>query len=132
MGNHSWGSIIYDGTKYIAVGGDYQTLYTATSTDCENWVVSQKEYTTNTHTTDGWVGVAYNNTEYIAISAYGYISTSTDGSIWTTPVENTSLGISNSGIFYINQTVYGNPKFVVIKKTGDFCFSEDIENWTKA
>ena len=132
LGNHSWGSIIYDGTKYIAIGGNYQTLYTATSTDCENWVVSQKEYTTNTHTTDEWVGVAYDNTKYIAISAYGHISTSTDGSVWTTPIENTSLGISNSGIFYINQTVYGNPKFVVIKKTGDFCFSEEAENWTKA
>ena len=81
----------------------------------------------DTSTSYNWTGITYGNNKFVAIGDGGYISTSTDGVTWTTPVKNSNLG-SNAwtGI------AYGNNKFVALGMGGYISTSTDGVTWTDA
>lgn len=58
-----------------------------------------------------WVGIAYNGSEYMAVSSNGYVSTSSDLTNWSTPLKDNTLSgetIKDIGI------VYADSKFLAI------------------
>lgn len=76
---------------------------------------------------NSWSNVTYDGTKFVAISQTGYISTSTDGETWTTPVQNSDLGNNTwRGL------VYDGTKFVALGSSGWISTSTDGTTWTTA
>ena len=76
-----------------------------------------------------WCAVAYGNGKYVATGYHfsekkTYTTTSTDGTTWTTPIEN---GIVNVTPYSI---IYGNGKFVIVSSDGYTSTSTNGINWT--
>ena len=84
---------------------------------------------------NNWYGITYDGSKFIAITNGGYISTSTDGEIWTTPVQTSELG-NNSWreITYVGSvsTVFGAS--VALSLTGKIAYSynQDYTTWYMA
>ena len=75
-----------------------------------------------------WQRVIWDGTKYIALSDTGYISTSTDGTTWTTAVAVANLGTDKQwrGLAY-NGSIY-----VALSKTGYISTSTNGTTWTAA
>lgn len=56
--------------------------------------------------TNSWNAIAYGNGKYVAVGSSGYVTTSTNGTSWTTPVR---IGTED---WY--SVTYGNGKFVAV------------------
>jgi hypothetical protein len=72
-----------------------------------------------------WGSIVQTNDKYVALSSTGWISTSTDGTTWTTPVQNTTLGANN---WY--GLCYNGDKFVTLSSNGSISTSTDGTTWT--
>jgi len=73
--------------------------------------------------TNNWRAIAYGNGKYVAVGDNGYVTTSTDGVNWTTPIQKQS-GISNW-----SKIVYGNGKFFAFTNYGYVTTSVDGITW---
>ena len=118
LGNNTWYSIAYDGTKFVALGN---SGYISTSTDGENWTAAVQNANLGSN---NWQSIAYDGTKFVALGNSGYISTSTDGENWTAAVQNADLGSSNW-----RALVYNGTKFVALGLSGGTSTSTDGENW---
>lgn len=68
-----------------------------------------------------WYAIAYGNGKYVAISTDGYVTTSTNGSTWTTPQQVTSN--------HLYDIIFADGKFVAVGyKT--VMYSTDGNLWT--
>lgn len=124
-GRYEFKKMVYANGIYIATTGR-QGIYT--STDGINW----NYITINTEMThaSGWNGIAYGNGKFVIIyEAYGYVSTSTDGETWTTPIKHEKMQVS--------ALCYANGKFVTTYSNvynGHYCLynwiSTDGVNWS--
>ena len=81
-----WIDVTYDGTKFVAL--EQYDGYGAVSFNGIDWMRTGAQLGTTSY----WKSLAYSNDGFIAISESGYISTSIDGVIWTTPVKISNLG----------------------------------------
>ena len=116
LGNHSWKALMYDGTKFVALGSGY----TSTSTDGETWTsAAYSRYLSQAKS------IAYDGTKYVAMSESGDVTTSTDGTTWLQPTY-----VSNLGNNAWNCLVYANNKFVALGQSGKISTSTDGETWT--
>lgn len=59
--------------------------------------------------TNAWFDIAFGNGKYVAVGDNGYISTSTNGTSWTTPKQ--------VGTTRWSKIAYGNGKFFAITLT---------------
>jgi protein associated with RNAse G/E len=96
--------------KYIAVSRSGKTY---TSTDGRNWV----EGGTLTGSSY-WTDITCSNNEILVIGQ-NYLSTSTDGTTWTTPVSRQGTLVTKT-----------NEQFVVANSNGYVAYSRDGERWT--
>ena len=115
----SWRGLVYNGTKYIAVGGDGNI---STSTDGTTW----EEIRYDSNLPEYIKTIGYNGTTYVVLGGYGYISTSSDGENWTiTDVEN--LNVDD---FY--SLAWDGSKFVALGNNGYISTSTNGSTWTEA
>ena len=71
--------------------------------------------------------VTYGNNKFVALSYHGHISTSTDGTTWTSAVRNNNLGND----MWLSLT-YDGTKFVALDRDGYISTSTDGTTWTTA
>lgn len=77
--------------------------------------------------TNNWTAIAYGNGKYVVAGDYGFVTTSTDGVNWTTPV----LAVTPKSVSYdVTGLVYGNGIFVAVCRIGVLT-SRDGITWTK-
>jgi hypothetical protein len=88
LGSHGWLDLAYDGTKFVALGGQG---YISTSTDGTTWTQAVQDSNLGNH---AWNALAYDGSKFVALGYDGYISISTDGTTWTEATEDTNLGYS--------------------------------------
>lgn len=74
--------------------------------------------------TNTWAFVSYENGKYLTASWQGYVSTSTDGTTWSVPVQ---VGTKNNSWSCIT---YGNGKYIMGSVYGYITTSTDGINWT--
>lgn len=72
--------------------------------------------------TNAWFDIAFGNGKYVAVGDNGYISTSTNGTSWTTPKQ--------VGTTRWSKIAYGNGKFFAITLTSYFTTSTNGTTWT--
>ena len=72
--------------------------------------------------TNTWNAIAYGNGKYVAVGANGYVTTSTDGTNWTTPKQVCS--------YSLNGVTFANGKFVACGAYSYIVVSTDGINWT--
>lgn len=132
-----WISITYGNGVYVALSYDG---YVSTSTDAIEWATPvQPEAFKNSNWLGGnafidlWAGCKYGAEKFVAISARGYVSTSTDGVNWTNAEKVDALESKYNVDSNWNCLVYGKNRFVTLA----FCdrkllyaYSEDGLNWT--
>ena len=95
--------------KFIAVGGN-------------GYIISPPK--TQQVSTNTWAFVSYENGKYLTASWQGYVSTSTDGTTWSVPVQ---VGTKNNSWSCIT---YGNGKYIMGSVYGYITTSTDGKNWT--
>ena len=71
--------------------------------------------------TNSWNAIAYGNGKYVAVGSSGYVTTSTNGTSWTTPVR---IGTED---WY--SVTYGNGKFVAVGRKNAM-MSTNGTSWT--
>ena len=71
---------------------------------------------------NNWHLIVYGNGKYVVVGVSGYITTSTDGTNWTTPVQ--------VGSDYWTSVAYGNGKFVAVGDKGYITTSTNGVTWT--
>ena len=75
-----------------------------------------------------WVDVAYNGSTYVVLSERGGISTSSDGTNWTQPVQSSSLyGVSESW----KSIVYDGTEFIAMSSKNYVSTSIDGSSWSE-
>ena len=120
-----WCSIIYDGTKFVAL---HSMGYISTSSDYTSWT----EATQNSNLGNNeWCSAAYDGTKFVALNEHNKYSTSTDGVDWTTPVTSTGLQYANTEGYW-HSMVYDGTKFVAMTRSGFISTSTDGTTWTQA
>lgn len=74
---------------------------------------------------NNWTGIAYGNGIYVAVNKSGYVSTSTNGSTWTTPtiISNQLSGLDFGGI------TFNGSSFALLASGYAFCTSTDGITW---
>lgn len=100
----NWSAVAFDGGKLVAVSDNGNT--TVISTDGMSW-----SYGGNLPISKGWVGIAHNGYEFMAINNFisDKVATSTDGMAWTQHTIFSSDWndiISHRGIFFAVGTTY--------------------------
>lgn len=75
-----------------------------------------------------WEVLSYGDNKFVALSIFGYISTSTDGITWTTAVQNNNLSIANDW----QDMIYNGTKFVALSSSGYISISTDGTTWSTA
>lgn len=68
-----------------------------------------------------WYSIIYDGTKFVALSPQGYISTSTDGVIWTTP--------ANINLSYSMSLTYDGTYYWILNENGGVAKSSDLTNW---
>lgn len=101
------------GDKFILTCSDGNIAY---STNGENWYIIQVG-------TNDWYSVAYGNNKYVAVGQNGYISSSVDGTTWTTPQK-----IGNNDWYGVD---YGEGVFITVGDDGYISYSSDGETWVE-
>lgn len=112
-------SIAYNGSVYVLFGSNRHI----TSSDLINWNAPIYDANMATHR---WLAVSSNNGMFFAVSLDGYVSTSNNGSTWTTPTENTNLGNNK----YWRSIATDGSKFVLLGNDGDISTSTNGTTWT--
>lgn len=109
-----YNKMIWDGTRFVVIRENGTILF---SSDGITWDINVNNglHTFSKVDTQArmWKTFAYDGTNYIAVcdgSTTAYVSTSTDGVNWTTPVQNTLLHTSCD-------IIYDGEKFMVIPLT---------------
>ena len=76
--------------------------------------------------TNTWNAIAYGNGKYVAVGLGGYVTTSTDGVNWTTPVQRiTASGSTVAGcIFAVLYSWFA--KCQICKRYGNSCYDLEI------
>ena len=119
LGTNYWNSIVYDGSKLVALSS---TGYISTSTDGTTWTTATQD--ANLGNYSSWQTIVYGNGKFLALSSGGFIATSTDGTTWTTAVQ--VLGIS----FNWRRLSYNSSNFVALDYDGTIATSTDGTTWT--
>lgn len=70
-----------------------------------------------------WLSAIYDGSKYVALSEFGYISTSEDGETWTTPA---SINIASSRAITFDGTYYW-----ILNFYGEVYQSSDLSSWSK-
>ena len=125
------GKKVYNGaTGLIPNSRISPTLYTAgtgvqinfTGIDLSEWTVTTSS---NIYYADNWYSLAYDSSTYVILGRSSYISTSTDGTTWTTPTRPFSI---SDDLYAI---AYGNNKFVILSYYESYIStSTDGTTWT--
>lgn len=109
-----YNKMIWDGTRFVVIRENGTILF---SSDGITWSINAHNALHSFSQVDTqakiWKTFAYDGTNYIAIcdgGAVAYVSTSTDGVNWTTPVQNTLLHTSSG----VSDIIYDGEKFMVI------------------
>ena len=121
LGENSWQTLVYDGTKFVALG---IAGYISTSIDGTTWTTAIQNTDLGSNR---WITLAYGDNKFVALGERGYVSTSTDGETWTPAEYNADLG-SNSWYGLI----YDGTKFVALGYYGYISTSTDGTTWTPA
>lgn len=124
---YTWNDIIYDNSKFIAVGNDRTTTtscgYISTSTDGINWTTPTQVLDAGTTV---WWKLAYNGSMYLAVTTNDkFVSTSTDGITWTTPTQVSDLPSETIYALYS----YGST-FIVFTINANMFSTTDGITWT--
>lgn len=118
-----FGRVVYGNGMFVTISLSPSTCYIYTSEDGSTWNyegdLSSSEY--------NFMGIAFKETKFVAISGYGYVSTSTNGSVWTTPTVKAELTVS-----WFNNICYDGSKFVAFSENGYISTSDDGLTWTAA
>lgn len=107
-------------------GAVYQAAYQHLAdeyVESADWATPSKKLSYST----SWESINYIGTQFVALEFDGYISTSTDGTTWTTPVQNAQLGRN-----YWSSFVYNGSIAVAIGGDGHISTSTDGTSWTTA
>ena len=124
LGENSWRAIVYDGTKFVALG---EGGYYSTSTDGTTWTSAVQD--SNLQGQE-WSTMAYGDNKFVAITYGGsigyYYSTSADGTAWTAPVEVPSLSNDESWV----ALAYDGSKFVALCTNNRVSTSVDGTTWS--
>lgn len=118
----------FDGTSAnaqsgIAINGELGNF--VQKEDVNVWTPRVKD--TNLGNYNVWRALAYDGTKFVALGYDGYISTSTDGTTWTSIIQNTELGEN-----YWNDLVYNGVSFIALGLHGYTSTSTDGITWTTA
>ena len=125
--NDNYRDAIFADGKFVAIGKNGYIFYNNDGTWTDDSSGYYSDSSTGLSVTRDWVAIAYNGTEYVALSATGYISTSTDLENWETPVQVSALGTNNW-----KALTYGDGKFLALGTSGYISTSEDGVTWTTA
>jgi len=120
--NTSLTAVIYDGSKYVAVG---QGGTVATSPNGTTWTVGNTNYTDNLNS------IAYGNGIYVAVGVQGNILRSTNGTTWTQISKDGATGSNYNSVRYLNGmfiAVGGGTN--VSTGTGRISYSTDGQTWS--
>ena len=118
-----FGKVVYGNGVFVTVGV-INGSYVYTSEDGSTWDYEE------TIPLSGIVGISYNGTRFVVINTDGYISTSTNGSVWTTPSLVIEL-VYKASPDWIN-VCYNGSEFVAVSQDGYISTSEDGLTWTTA
>ena len=124
---YTWNDIIYDNSKFIAVGNNRTTTtscgYISTSTDGTTWTTPTQVLDAGTTV---WWKLAYNGSMYLAVTSNDkFVSTSTDGTTWTTPTQVSDLPSETIYALYS----YGST-FIVLTSNANMFSTTDGITWT--
>ncbi|SFE68557.1 Listeria/Bacterioides repeat-containing protein [Paenibacillus algorifonticola] len=111
----SLNDIVYDGSKYVIVGGNGTIL---------TWGPGNVLGTSNSNTSNILGSVVYGGGKYVATGQFSTVTTSSDGVNWTSQM------LTNTGGAYIYSVTYGN-KFVAVGQYGKIWTSIDGVAWTE-
>ena len=83
----SYTGLVYDGSKFVALGREG---HVSTSTDGTTWTQAVQD--SNLGVYYSWTTLAYDGSKFVALESRGYVSTSTDGTTWTQAAQVSNLG----------------------------------------
>jgi hypothetical protein len=127
FGTNTINKIVWDGGKYVAVGGGGKIAYSA---DGVSWTEATSRFTGSYLTING---IAYSGSAFVAVGVGGQMSYSADGINWTaiTPVTDTTFSSDINGIAWADPSGDGTGSiFVAVGHSGKIAWSEDGLTWT--
>lgn len=92
-----------------------------------DWTVATQD--NNLKNYNYWDAIAYDGTKFLILDDDGHISTSTDGTTWSTVIQSSELGNADNHWYNL---CYDGTKFVAISKYGSTCYistSTDGTTW---
>lgn len=112
-----YAGVVYFNNKYLALKHSGEIL---SSTNLQDWTIEDTDIAT--YDTD-WRAICTDGVRIVAISFYGEVVYSTDGTTWT---ESGSLGVSAD----LYGLVTNGSIFVAYKSDGTLYYSTDLTTWT--
>lgn len=110
--------ILWDGSRFIAVGGNFSAEVILTSGNGVTWTASD-----NGAAYGGLKSIAYNGSTYVAVGISGRILSSPDGANWTSRTSGVSYG-------NLNKVIWADTQFVAVGGYNDIITSPDGITWT--
>jgi hypothetical protein len=110
--------ILWDGSRFIAVGGNFGPDVILTSDNGVTWIASD-----NGAGNGGLKSIAYNDGTYVAVGVGGKILSSLDGVNWA----SRSSGVSSGNL---NKVIWADTQFVAVGGYNDIITSPDGITWT--
>jgi len=110
--------ILWDGSRFIAVGGNFRPDVILTSDNGITWAASD-----NGAGNGGLKSIAYNGSTYVAVGVSGRILSSQDGANWTSRTSGVSSG-------NLNKVIWADTQFVAVGGYNDIITSPDGVTWT--
>jgi fibronectin type 3 domain-containing protein len=110
--------ILWDGSRFIAVGGNFSADVILTSGNGITWAASD-----NGAGYGGLRSIAYNGSTYVAVGVSGRILSSPDGANWTSRTSGVSSG-------NLDKVIWADTQFVAVGGYNDIITSPDGVTWT--
>ncbi|MCY9660916.1 cadherin-like beta sandwich domain-containing protein [Paenibacillus chondroitinus] len=101
----SFGNVIYDGSRYVAVGRNGNDGFIKGSVDGINWSK------VNLNLVPAMTSIIYFNGKYVAVGNWGTVATSSDGTTWT--VNPTAISD-----YKLTSVAYGNGVLIAVDEIG--------------
>jgi len=109
------GSVIWNGSLYVAVGDNFEGLLWTSSNGSE-WIEGDPGMTS-------WLDdVEWNGSRFVAVGQQGGIITSTDASSWEPVASGTTT--------YLRKVLWNGTRFIAVGEHGVIVTSQDGLNWT--
>lgn len=126
-GYGTWSHLVYGDNKFFAYTSTGYVTYSID--DGQNWETPVQD--ANLATRTDWNSTAYGNGLFVQVGNAGYVSTSTDGINWTTPIDTTLTG---TAVYPTGSIIYDGIQFLIFNINGtsyrSMAVSSDGTTWT--